>query len=123
MALGGVLGIAEVPLPGVEILIALSGIVLGLMVVLKAEPPIWAAAVIVGTFAVFHGYAHGTELPKSATPLAYSLGFVISTGLIHIGGISFGLLTKWPKGLIAVRVLGGGIVLVGLYFLKSAFTG
>ncbi|HKA81894.1 MAG TPA: HupE/UreJ family protein, partial [Xanthobacteraceae bacterium] len=63
MAGGGVLGILGVPLPGVEIGIALSAVVLGLMVALAARPPLWVAAVLVGAFAIFHGHAHGAELP------------------------------------------------------------
>src|SRR5215475_518711 len=66
MAFGGVLGILGVPLPAVETGIASSAIVLGLMVALAARPPLWAAAVLVGVFAIFHGYAHGKELPDGA---------------------------------------------------------
>jgi urease accessory protein len=75
----------------------------------------------VGIFAIFHGHAHGTELPRSAAPLAYSAGFVIATGLLHIFGISFGLLTKWPYGKIAVRGMGAAVSLVGLGFLVGIF--
>ncbi len=120
MALGGVLGIAGIPVPGVEILIALSGMVLGSMVVFRVKPPIAVAAALVGLFAIFHGHAHGMELPGAASPLGYSAGFVICTGLIHLSGIAFGLLTKWKKGEIAVRILGGVIVLAGAYFLVNS---
>ena len=117
MAMGGVLGIAAVPVPAVEIAIAISGIVLGAMVLFEVKPPIWIAAVIVGIFAIFHGYAHGAELPSAATPLVYSLGFVIATGLLHLCGIGFGVLVRWPKGKIAVRACGGLIALIGALFL------
>ncbi len=117
MAFGGVLGVAGVPLPGVEIGIALSAIVLGIMVAAAAKPPIWIAAVLVGIFAIFHGHAHGTELPNAANPLAYSLGFVVATGLLHLSGIAFGLLDRFPSGKIAIRVLGGVVSLIGLGFL------
>src|SRR5262245_20115131 len=63
MAFGGYLGLVGVPLPGVEIGIALSAILLGLAVAREARPPLWAAALLVASFAVFHGHAHGTELP------------------------------------------------------------
>ena len=66
MALGGVLGILGVPLPGVEIGIAVSAAILGMMVALAARPPLWVAAAIVGAFAIFHGHAHGAELPPGA---------------------------------------------------------
>ena len=71
MALGGVLGILGVPMPGVETGIAMSAVVLGLMVAFAARPPLWVAAVLVGAFAIFHGYAHGAELPDGADAVAY----------------------------------------------------
>ena len=97
------LGILGVPLPGVEIGIAVSAVVLGMMVALAARPPLWVAAVMVGAFAIFHGHAHGAELPPGADALAYSAGFVIATGCLHLAGIAFGLLARWPAGRIAVR--------------------
>lgn len=119
MALGGALGVAGVPLVAVETGIAVSAIVLGAMVALAMRPPLWVAAIIVGFFAIFHGYAHGTELPQAANPLAYSLGFVIATGLLHVCGIAFGLLVHWPAGKMAVRIGGGCISLAGLGFLTG----
>jgi urease accessory protein len=120
MALGGVLGILGVPIPGVEIGIALSAIVLGLMVALAARPPLVIAAVLVGVFAIFHGYAHGAELPPGADAVAYSLGFVVATGLLHLTGIAFGLLVRWPAGKIAVRAAGAAIAVSGAVFLSWA---
>ena len=117
MALGGVLGILGVPLPAVETGIASSAIVLGLMVALAARPPLWAAAVLVGAFAIFHGYAHGKELPDGANAVAFSAGFVIATGLLHLTGIAFGLAARWPAGRLAVRGAGGVIALVGVAYL------
>lgn len=117
MAFGGALGVAGIPVPAVETGIAVSAIVLGAMVAFAARPPIWVAAVIVGAFAIFHGHAHGTELPGAANPLAYSLGFVIATGLLHLCGIAFGALAHWPAGKVAVRAGGGLIALGGFVFL------
>jgi len=119
MAFGGVLGILGVPLPYVETGIASSALILGLMVALAVKPPIWIAAVIVGVFAIFHGHAHGTELPDAANPIAYGVAFVVATGLLHLCGIAFGLLTKWPQGQLAVRAGGGVIAAAGLFFLLS----
>jgi urease accessory protein len=119
IALGGVLGIIGVPIPGVEIGIAVSAIVLGLMVALAARPPLWLAAVIVGAFAIFHGHAHGAELPAAADAVAFSLGFVIATGMLHLCGIGFGLLSRWPAGRIAVRTAGAAIALAGVAFLSG----
>lgn len=119
MALGGALGVAGLAIPAVEAGIASSAIVLGLMVALAVRPPLWVAAVIVGGFAIFHGHAHGTELPEAANPLAYSLGFVLATGMLHVGGIAFGLLVRWPAGRWAVRAGGAAIMLAGVGFLTG----
>jgi urease accessory protein len=117
MAAGGVLGILGVPLPGVEFAIAMSAALLGMMVALAAKPPLWIAAVMVGIFAIFHGHVHGAELPPGTNALAYSAGFVIATGCLHLAGIAFGLLARWPAGRLAVRAAGGAIALAGLMFL------
>lgn len=117
MALGGLLGILGVALPSVEIGIAVSAVVLGLMVALAAKPNLWVAAILVGIFAIFHGHAHGAELPEGADAVAYSLGFVIATGLLHLAGIGFGLLARYPAGRIAVRAAGSLIAIAGLVFL------
>jgi urease accessory protein len=119
MAMGGVIGILGVPLPGVEIGIAISAIVLGAMVALAVRPALWVAAVLVGAFAIFHGHAHGAELPPGADAVAYSLGFVIATGLLHLAGIGFGTLARWPAGRMAVRAVGGAIALAGVAFLVA----
>jgi urease accessory protein len=119
MAGGGVMGILGVPLPGVEIGIAISAIVLGLMVALAARPPLWVAAALVGAFAIFHGHAHGGELPPGTDAVAFSVGFVVATGLLHLTGIAFGLLARWPAGRVTVRAAGGAIALAGLAFLSG----
>lgn len=120
MAMGGALGVMGVPIPGVEAGVAASAIILGAMVALAVRPPLWVAALLVGAFAIFHGHAHGTELPEAANPLAYSLGFVIATGLLHLGGIAFGLLVRWPAGRLLVRSGGGLIAAAGVGFLSGA---
>ena len=117
MALGGALGVAGVEIPYIETGIALSGIVIGLAVAFAIRPPIWIAAIIVGAFAIFHGHAHGTELPNSANPLIFSIGFVTGTGLLHLAGILIGELTRWSWGKILVRASGAVIALIGLGFL------
>jgi urease accessory protein len=117
MAAGGVLAIVGMPLPGVEFGIAVSAILLGMMVALAAAPPLWLAAAMVGAFAIFHGHAHGAELPPGADALAYSAGFVAATGALHLAGIAFGSLARWPGGRVAVRAAGGLIAVAGLMFL------
>lgn len=119
MALGGALGVIGVPVPGVETGIALSAVVLGACIALALRLPLAAAIAIVGLFAVFHGHAHGTELPQSANPVAYAVGFVLATGLLHLSGIAFGLLARWPAGRLAVRGAGAGIALAGAAFLTG----
>ncbi len=120
MAFGGALGVAGVPLPMVETGIALSGVILGLLVAFAVRAPLWVAAVIVGSFAIFHGHAHGTELPEAANPYSYALGFVVATGLLHLAGIAFGQLTNRPWGSYAVRAAGLVIAAVGGAFLTGA---
>lgn len=117
MAFGGALGVLGVPLPMVEAGIALSGVVLGMLIAFAVRAPLWVAAIIVGLFAVFHGHAHGTELPEAASPFAYGIGFVIATGLLHLAGIGFGFFAGSRAGRLAVRAAGGVIAAVGGAFL------
>ena len=117
MSVGGVLGVRGVPLPAVEVGVAGSAAALGLMILLAARPPVAAAAILVGAFAIFHGHAHGTELPGAADPLAYGAGFVLVTGLLHAAGIAIGLLDRWPAGALALRGAGAVIGAVGIYLL------
>lgn len=119
MAVAGAAGAAGIPLPGVETGIALSGVVLGLMVLFAVRPSLWVAMTMVAIFAVFHGHAHGTELPASANPFAYATGFVVATGLLHLVGIGIGILGQWPVGRIFVRGAGAAIVLAGGAFLTG----
>lgn len=117
MALGGMLGLAGMPLPGVEIGIALSAIVLGAMVTFSVRPPIPVATAIVAVFAVFHGHAHGAELAPGTSALAYSFGFVVSTGCLHGLGILTGLVHNWPLGARALRGAGALVAGAGMFFL------
>ncbi len=119
MVVGGMLGIAGVPLPAVESGIALSIIVLGASIALLWRPPEWLALAVIGVFAIFHGYAHGAELPNATDPADYAIGFVVATGLIHIAGIAVGLLFQRVRAGELSRALGGLIGLGGLYFLVS----
>jgi len=121
MAVGGLLGLADVPMPAVEIGIAGSALLLGVAVLLALRLPAVVAVAVVAIFALFHGYAHGQELPHAASPIAYGAGFMISTGALHAVGILVGLLTLWkPAGPVMVRASGGGVALVGSWFLAGA---
>jgi len=120
MAFGGMLGLLGVSLPGVEVGIALSGVLLGLAVLVEWRPPPWMAGVMVGVFAIFHGHAHGTELPAGASGLLYSIGFVMATGTLHAVGIGIGMIHRWGWGRVALRVAGGLVALAGAFFLWRA---
>ena len=122
MAFGGFLGLVGIPLPGVETGVALSALALGLAVATSWRPPLAIAALMVAAFAVFHGHAHGTELPAGQSGLTYSIGFVMATGLLHLAGISIGLIHRWPVGRVALRVLGAGVAAGGLFFLWRALS-
>jgi len=121
MAFGGMLGLLGVPLPGMEIGIAASAILLGAAVMMELRPPIALAAALVGFFAIFHGYAHGSELPGGESGLLYSLGFVMATGCLHAAGISIGLVHRWNWGQRALRVVGAAIALAGIFFMWKVF--
>ncbi len=121
MAFGGMLGLMGWALPGIEIGIAVSAIILGVMVGWEARLPLWAAAAIVGFFAIFHGHAHAAELPAGADALLYSIGFVVATGCLHAAGIGIGLIHRWPAGKVTLRAMGVAVALAGVCFLWQAF--
>jgi urease accessory protein len=100
--------------------IALSALVLGAAVAGRLRLPFTVAAIVVAVFAVFHGHAHGAELPNSANPLAYGVGFVTATGLLHLCGIMIGTLTRWPAGGRLIQGLGVVIAALGCYFLAQS---
>jgi urease accessory protein len=120
---GAIMGMFAVPLPPVEAGIAVSVLVLGGCIALAIRAPDWAACLIVAVFAVFHGYAHGKELPSAADPVSYSAGFVLATGLLHVSGIGIGLLNRWPRGVALTRGLGGITAALGGWFLYRAIGG
>jgi len=120
MAAGAAMGLMGYPLPLVEAGIAVSAIALGLMVLLEVRAPLPAAVALVGFFALFHGHAHGTELPPGESGLLYSVGFVISTGLLHAIGIAIGTIHRWGPGQTALRVAGGAVTAGGCFFLVSS---
>lgn len=122
MALGGGIGMAGIQLPPVELGIALSVVVLGAMIFFALRLPIFAACAIIAVFALFHGYAHGLELPSAADPIGYSAGFVLCTGLLHLAGIALGTLRTLPAGTVALRGVGGLMALVGLWFSFMALS-
>ena len=120
MAMGGMLGFLGVPVPGVEVGIAASAIVLGAAVAFELRPSLVIAALIVGCFAIFHGHAHGTELPQGQSALLYSVGFVIATGCLHAIGIGIGTVHRRPWGRRLLRVAGTVVAAGGAFFMLKA---
>jgi urease accessory protein len=122
MAIGGALGMAGVALPYAELAIALSVVVLGLAIALRLSLPTLAAMTLVGAFAIFHGYAHGAQMPADAAGLGYAAGFVLATALLHGAGVAFGLSAsrladdRWR----VAQLSGGAIALAGIALLASA---
>ena len=120
MAMGAMMGLIGIPLPGVEIGISLSAIVLGTMILGEVRPKLALAVAMVGIFAIFHGHAHGTELPAGQSGLLYSMGFVIATGCLHGLGVALGLANHLPAGRLALRGAGTFIAAMGMFFLWKA---
>ena len=122
MAFGGMLGLIGMPLPGVEVGIATSAVVLGALILGEVRVALMFSVPIVAFFAIFHGHAHGTELQEGQNAMLYSLGFVTSTGLLHASGIVIGLLHRWQSGRIVLRGAGALVMVGGLYFLWQALS-
>ncbi len=117
MTCGFALGTTGIALPVVEAGIAASVLVLGILIALSVQLPLWSGMLLVAIFALFHGIAHGSELPPSAHPLAYGAGMACATALLHIGGILLGQADRWPAGRTLVRVSGGAAALIGVIAL------
>lgn len=127
VAVGAALGALGVPIPGVEVGIALSAITFGLMIALSVRAPRRIATsallgLLLAAFAVFHGYAHGTEIPESANAVSYAVGFVLATGLLNALGIVLGAARRWTVGEAVLRIGGFAIALCGVYFLIPTLT-
>ena len=120
MGVAGALGIAGIGIPFVEIGIALSVAVLGAIVAFNVKAPVAAAMGLVGLFALFHGHAHGAEIPEDAGGVTYAAGFMIATVLLHLAGIGSGFLiggTGDRYGSFLVRVAGGFATVAGMVLL------
>lgn len=118
MVVGGLMGMKELPFPAIETGIALSVLVLGVAIAFDKKLPVLWSMVFVGFFAIFHGYAHGFEMPVVAQPLLYALGFVIATAGLHIAGVLIGLIARYiRRGESLLRYLGAGIAGIGFSIL------
>ena len=117
MTVGAALAMAAIPFPPVELGIAISVIALGVLILTAARAAPILACAVVAIFALFHGYAHGTELPATADPVGYSVGFVLATGLLHLGGIALGMLKNLRFGELGLRAAGAATAAAGTLFL------
>lgn len=121
MALGGLAGWLGLPLTSIEAGIAFSVLALGAAIAAERRIPVVVAMVFVGTFAIFHGYAHGAEMPEVATPVTYALGFISGTAGLHLAGVVIGDISQhYATGKVVLRAAGGIIAAVGAYFLLAA---
>lgn len=120
MLFGGILGVYRVDLVSVELGIVCSILALGIAIAASKKLPYFIAMMFVGFFAIFHGHAHGTEMPSLAEPVLYALGFVVGTAIIHIAGVMIGLLAKkFKDGQQLLRYLGASIAGIGFYLVFS----
>ena len=115
MALGGALPMLGIGLPFVEQGIVLSVLLLGVLIAASVRLPLWLSSGMVGTFALWHGYAHGAEMPELASGIGYTLGFMLATALLHAAGIAFGLGMQRISRERLVQAAGAGIALCGVY--------
>jgi urease accessory protein len=117
MLVGGVVGFMDVEIPGVEAGIAISVIILGAVLAAGSRCLISVAMMLTGIFAIFHGYAHGAEMPTEAAAALYCLGFVLATGLLHGTGLAIGL--ALGRRQMIHRLAGAGISIAGLALALS----
>jgi urease accessory protein len=114
MGLGGALGMAGLSLPYVEQGIAASVLVLGILIAAAARLPLVAGVLLVAAFAVFHGHAHGAEMPRTASGLSYGAGFIVATALLHGCGVGLGLSLKKLDRPRVLRLTGAAVALCGI---------
>lgn len=121
MAAGGFAGVERIQLPFVETGIALSVVVLGLAVAFHWKLPVAAASALVGLFAIFHGHAHGSEMPVDASGLGYAAGFMLATASLHVAGIGLGLAVGrvGARSRLALQASGGVMALAGVALLSG----
>lgn len=121
MVAGGAMGLAGLGLPGIEVIIAASVVVLGVALAFGKKYPLLAATMIVGLFGIVHGHAHGTEMPAMTSPLVFGCGFVAATALLHVAGLIAGMwLVRGERSAAVLRLSGAAISLAGIALLVRA---
>ncbi len=114
MALGGILSMFAVFIPFIEGGITFSLLVLGLLIAAAIRLPILASTILVGIFAVFHGYAHGAEMPQNVDALTYATGFVMATAFLHLSGIGLAVIANNHSHTQWLRFSGAAVVVCGV---------
>ncbi|MCW5772602.1 MAG: HupE/UreJ family protein [Rhodospirillaceae bacterium] len=120
MAVGGIVGLAGIGIGGTETVIVASVLVLGVVIAAALKPALYLSVPLVGAFAFFHGIAHGAELPESAHPVHYALGFVLATALLHAVGIAAAFAVAKVAPRAALRIAGGAQVVAGVFLAAGA---
>lgn len=115
MWIGGLVGMIGVSIPFVEPGIVASVLVLGVLVTAAVRLPFVASGLLVGLFALFHGHAHGSEMPATVSGLYYGIGFIVATGLLHCCGIGMGLVARQLGNPRLIRYAGAATVMLGIY--------
>lgn len=121
MLAGGIVGMSGVALPGAELGVAVSVVVLGALLALGDRTHVVLALVAAGMFGLYHGYAHGREMPRVSAPALYALGFLVSTAGLHVMGALTGELCLCrPRGAARLRVAGALVGIAGALFVARA---
>jgi len=120
MIAGAGLARSGIAMPMVEVGIAGSVLVIGTLIALGTRLPVGVAMSLVGLFALFHGHAHGTELPGFAHPAAYGAGFVAATALLHAGGVGIASVVRRQAARLPFRIAGAMMAAVGGGLLLGA---
>ena len=115
MVLGGVFGFSGIPVPFIEEGILISVLILGILIAGAFKLPLVFSSLIVGVFAIFHGYAHGAEMPVATSAASYAIGFAFATAMLHVAGMSLGMLMQKTNLYAVTRFAGGAIALSGVY--------
>jgi len=118
LAVGALLGLTMLALPGLELIIAASVLVIGVLVAARVELRAWLGASLVGAFAIFHGYAHGAELAGALNVAAALAGMLLGTLILHLIGVGLGLRLKAGQAAWSTA-LGGGVAAAGLGLLLA----
>jgi len=119
MTAGGLLAMAGLGLPVVEVMILASVVVLGVLVAARVTVPTAAGMAVVAAFALFHGFAHGAEMPAAASGVLYFAGFALATAALHAVGLAIGLLAGRVSEGLAVRAAGGAIAAAGILLVAG----